>query len=63
MFGDYIFCLAVSRFLRLLFWYKLYYDGDSFICLMVADLLHTVLLSDFTYKYLKDKNKASIIDM
>ena len=63
MFGDYIFCLAISRFFRLCFWFKLYMDGDSFLYLVIADLLHTLFLSDFIYKYLKDKKGPSIIEL
>ena len=53
MTGHYMFCLAVSRFLRLIFWLQMYLKGDSFLYLVIADLIHTILLSDFTYFYVK----------
>jgi len=51
--GHYMFCLALSRFVRILFWIKMHLEGDSFIYLMIADLIHTILLGDFVYFYLK----------
>jgi ER lumen protein retaining receptor len=61
MTGHYMFCLAVSRFLRLIFWVMLYYQGDSFVYLIVADLIHTLLLADFSYYYLKYSRGPSIL--
>ena len=51
--GHYMFCLALSRFIRILFWIMMHIGGDSFLYLMIADLIHTLLLGDFVYFYLK----------
>lgn len=47
----YIIFLGVARFFRLLFWFKMYIDGNSFISLILADFLHTLLLGYFIYTY------------
>lgn len=47
----YILFLAIARFFRLIFWFKMYMDGNSFISLIFADLAHTVLLSVFIYTF------------
>ena len=61
MTGHYCFCLGVSRFLRLIFWVLMYLQGDHFIYLIAADLVHTVLLADFTYYYIKSLRGESIL--
>jgi len=61
MTGHYMFSLGVSRFCRLIFWSMLYYQGDTFLYLVIADLLHTILLADFVYIYLKSANGPSIL--
>lgn len=47
----YLLFLAIARFFRLIFWFKMYVDGNSFVSLIVADLTHCVLLSYFIYTY------------
>lgn len=47
----YILFLAIARFFRLIFWFKMYLDGNSFIALIIADLAHTILLSVFIYVF------------
>ena len=61
MTGHYMFCLAVSRFLRLIFWVLMYVKGDQFVYLILADLIHTLLVADFTYYYLKTLRGESIL--
>jgi len=56
-----MFCLAISRALRLMFWVKMWIMGDKFIYLIIADLLHTILLADFCYYYLKSSRGPSIL--
>eukprot|EP00357_Protocruzia_adherens_P014358 CAMPEP_0115004286 /NCGR_PEP_ID=MMETSP0216-20121206/19105_1 /TAXON_ID=223996 /ORGANISM="Protocruzia adherens, Strain Boccale" /LENGTH=256 /DNA_ID=CAMNT_0002370231 /DNA_START=27 /DNA_END=797 /DNA_ORIENTATION=- len=51
--SHYIFALGVARFLRLIFWVSMYMQGETFIYLILADLLHTILLADFTYYYFR----------
>jgi ER lumen protein retaining receptor len=54
----YVVFLAFGRFFRLLFWFKMYLDGNKFISLIIADLIHTILLSDFVYNVFKNWNKV-----
>lgn len=61
MTGRYLVCLAVSRIFRLTFWVMLYLQGDTFLYLIIADLLHTALLADFIYYYLQNKNSKVIL--
>lgn len=61
MTGHYMFCLALSRFLRLIFWVLMYVAGDHFVYLIAADLIHTLLLADFTYYYWRSLRDESIL--
>jgi ER lumen protein retaining receptor len=56
----YIIFLGIARVFRLLFWFKMYSDGNSFISLILADICHTVLLSIFVYTF---KNNRSSFAM
>lgn len=47
----YILFLGIARFFRLIFWFKMYIDGNSFMSLIFADLTHTVILSVFIYTF------------
>jgi len=59
--GRYVFSLAISRIFRLLFWIMMYIEGDSFLYLMIADFLHTLLLAEFIYYFLKRKSNEPLI--
>ena len=61
MTGNYVVCLGISRFLRMIFWLMLYIQGDSFLYLVVADLLHCVLLADFAYYYLMSRGPSILL--
>lgn len=52
--------LGLSRFFRLLFWLQMFFDGMSFYSLMIADLVHTIVLADFTYNVFKNKNNYTL---
>ncbi len=56
----YVLFLAVARFFRLLFWLQMYFDGNKFISLIIADLVHCILLSDFVYNVIKNWNKVTL---
>lgn len=53
MTGHYVMSLGLARIFRLLFWIKMYMDGETFGHLIIADALHTFLLADFAYVYFK----------
>ena len=50
----YIVFLGVARFLRLFFWIVLFINGSKFFCLMLADIIHTLALSNFIYNVIKN---------
>lgn len=54
----YAICLGLARFCRLLFWVKMYIDGNKFISLLIADFIHCLLLFNFIYSIIKNWNKA-----
>lgn len=56
----YLVFLGVARFFRLFFWFKMYMDGNSFISLIIADLLHTILLTLFVLLYTKNKDSIKL---
>mmetsp|Transcript_7640 Transcript_7640/g.4097 ORF Transcript_7640/g.4097 Transcript_7640/m.4097 type:complete len:112 (-) Transcript_7640:22-357(-) len=51
MTSHYMMCLGLSRLIRLFFWLALWMEGDLFVYLVLADLMHTFLLADFAYYY------------
>lgn len=59
--GHYLMCLAAARVFRLIFWIQLYMDGYTFGYLIIADLLHTVLLADFGYIYVRNMKSGKPI--
>eukprot|EP01016_Furgasonia_blochmanni_P003705 TRINITY_DN11450_c0_g1_i2.p1 TRINITY_DN11450_c0_g1~~TRINITY_DN11450_c0_g1_i2.p1 ORF type:complete len:274 (-),score=36.40 TRINITY_DN11450_c0_g1_i2:98-919(-) len=61
MTGHYLFCLAMSRIFRMVFWIMMYLKGDMFAYLIIADLLHTILLADFIYFYIKNRHSRTIL--
>ena len=50
----YIVFLGIARFFRLLFWIYSYLDGNNFTSLMIADVIHTLALSNFIYNVIKN---------
>jgi ER lumen protein retaining receptor len=54
--GQYVFTLAISRIFRLVFWWLMWRDGAVFGQLMIADVLHTALLGDFVYYFIKARD-------
>lgn len=56
----YIVFLSFSRICRLMFWVKMYTDDNSFIFLMVADFLHSLMVSGFIYSFFTNLNKLSL---
>lgn len=59
--GRYITLLGISRLFRLTFWIIMYMEGDSFLYLVLADILHTIFVADFVYYYIKSKKGERII--
>lgn len=60
--GFYIFMLAVSRLLRVIFWIVLWVtDGGFFWSIIFADLIYVVMVGDLIYFFLKYRHELSII--
>ena len=53
--------LAVSRVFRLGFWGKMWMDGNTFVHLVIADALHTLLVADFVYYYAFKRERILVI--
>lgn len=56
----YLIFLGLARFFRIFFWIKMFLQGKSFFSLIIADVLHTILLSLFIYVFSKNKNSISL---
>jgi ER lumen protein retaining receptor len=54
----YVVFLGVARLFRLIFWLQMFLQGNKFGSLIVADLLHCILLSNFVYNVIKNWNKG-----
>ncbi len=52
--------LGFARIFRLLFWVQMYMSNSTFIWLMVADCLHTVLLGYFLFTYVRNWNNITL---
>jgi ER lumen protein retaining receptor len=50
---HYIMAMIMARFIRFGFWFILWNNNESFLHLVMADLLHTVFLSDFALLYIR----------
>lgn len=53
MTSKYIINLGIARLFRLIFWLQMYWSGDTFYSLIVADFIHTFILADFSLIYFK----------
>jgi len=51
--SNFVTLLVLARSIRLLFWCRLFWLGETFPGLMVADGLHTILSVDYVYLWVK----------
>lgn len=49
MTSHYVGLIVVARFIRMVFWGKMYIMGEHFLQLLFADVLHTLLSADYLY--------------
>jgi|Transcript_81803 ER lumen protein retaining receptor len=47
--SHYVGLIVVARFIRMLFWGKMYFLGEHFLQLFFADICHTLLSADYMY--------------
>ena len=59
--GNYLTSLAFARLIRIIFWLRYAQNGEYFLSLLFADILHTLVLADFLWLYLKNKSKSNMI--
>jgi ER lumen protein retaining receptor len=50
----YVVFLGFARLLRLLFWLKMFYEGNRFTSLIIADLIHCISLFKFIYTVIQN---------
>lgn len=51
--SHYVGLLVVARMCRMIFWGVLYYMGEHFTQLFIADLLHAIFAADYLYLWCK----------
>ena len=51
--SHYIGLLVVARAVRMIFWLVLLIDGETFLCLFLADVFHTALSADYLYLWIR----------
>ena len=56
----YLLFLSFSRIFRLVFWIYMYLDDNTFIYLMIADIIHCVMVSGFVYTFFKNFEGMSL---
>lgn len=56
----YLVFLCLARFFRLFFWVYMYLEGSHFISLIIADVIHSVILSIFIYFYSRNKDNITL---
>jgi ER lumen protein retaining receptor len=61
MTGQYLIFLGSARLCRLIFWIQMYASGDTFLSLIAADLIHTIILADFSVIYFKSVHQGKRI--
>ena len=50
----YVVFLALAKFLRLFFWITMFMFGSRYFCLIIADIIHSIALSNFVYNVIKN---------
>mmetsp|Transcript_34626 Transcript_34626/g.60882 ORF Transcript_34626/g.60882 Transcript_34626/m.60882 type:complete len:221 (-) Transcript_34626:1543-2205(-) len=58
---HYIMAMVMARFIRFGFWFILWNNNESFLHLVMADLLHTIFLSDFALLYINNLRSGKAI--
>eukprot|EP00923_Selenidium_pygospionis_P025469 GHVN01044909.1.p1 GENE.GHVN01044909.1~~GHVN01044909.1.p1 ORF type:complete len:178 (-),score=27.59 GHVN01044909.1:115-582(-) len=56
----YVFSLIVAHVVRLFFWLSLFYQGEKFFGLFLADLIHTALAGDYIYMWMSKMRKYTL---
>ncbi|CAD8203214.1 unnamed protein product [Paramecium octaurelia] len=59
--SKYLVAMGFSRLLRLVFWVMNYMAGEKFVYLILADVIHTVIIADIMFIWIRDKKKGAIL--
>lgn len=59
--SKYLVAMGFSRVLRLVFWVMNYLAGEKFVYLILADVIHTVIIADIMFLWVKDRKKGAIL--
>eukprot|EP00397_Hematodinium_sp_SG-2012_P012296 GEMP01012462.1.p1 GENE.GEMP01012462.1~~GEMP01012462.1.p1 ORF type:complete len:221 (+),score=35.83 GEMP01012462.1:257-919(+) len=60
--SHYVALLVIARAFRMIFWGVLFWMGEHFLQLFLADILHTLLSADYMYLWLKKlRNGGSFV--
>jgi ER lumen protein retaining receptor len=51
--SHYVALLVIARFCRMVFWGVLFWQGEHFLQLFIADVLHGVLCADYMYLWIR----------
>jgi len=51
--SHYVGLIVVARFIRMIFWGKMYFLGEHFLQLLFADICHTLLSADYMYLWFR----------
>lgn len=51
--SHYVGLIVVARFIRMLFWCKMYFLGEHFLQLLFADICHTLFSADYMYLWFR----------
>ena len=53
--------MGFSRLLRLVFWVMNYFAGEKFVYLILADVIHTVIIADVMFIWVRERKQGAIL--
>lgn len=59
--SKYLVAMGFSRLLRLGFWVLNYLAGEKFIYLILADVIHTIIIADVMFIWVRDRRRGAIL--
>lgn len=59
--SKYLVAMGFSRLLRLAFWVMNYFAGEKFVYLILADVIHTVIIADVMFIWVKERKQGAIL--
>lgn len=59
--SKYLVAMGFSRLLRLVFWVMNYFAGEKFVYLILADVIHTVIIADVMFIWVRERKQGAIL--